>query len=271
MKLALASLLSLAVATPLPSSVALDKRQQVTLCEQYGYWSGNGYEINNNLWGRDSATSGWQCSYLDGSSDSGIQWHTTWEWQGGQHDVKSYVYSGKQFPRGQRITSINSMQTSVSWYYDTTNVRANVAYDIFTAADPNHVNSSGDYELMIWCAREPLTRLTRERGRTASGEAHLLTRALARLAKYGDVQPIGSPVGNVNVNGRNWELWIGMNGNMKVFSFIAPSPLNSWSGEVKEFFNYLQYNQGYPAGDQHLIGKMPPTTTHHFAPANSLS
>nr|7EE2_A Chain A, glycoside hydrolase family 12 beta-1,3-1,4-glucanase [Chaetomium sp.]7EEE_A Chain A, glycoside hydrolase family 12 beta-1,3-1,4-glucanase [Chaetomium sp.]7EEJ_A Chain A, glycoside hydrolase family 12 beta-1,3-1,4-glucanase [Chaetomium sp.] len=201
----------------------LDKRQQVTLCEQYGYWSGNGYEINNNLWGRDSATSGWQCSYLDGSSDSGIQWHTTWEWQGGQHDVKSYVYSGKQFPRGQRITSINSMQTSVSWYYDTTNVRANVAYDIFTAADPNHVNSSGDYELMIW------------------------------LAKYGDVQPIGSPVGTVHVNGRNWELWIGMNGNMKVFSFIAPSPLNSWSGEVKEFFNYLQYNQGYPAGDQHLI------------------
>jgi xyloglucan-specific endo-beta-1,4-glucanase len=52
--------------------------------------------------------------------------------------------------RGRKITSIGSMQTSVSWSYSTTNIRANVAYDIFTAADPNHSNSSGDYELMIW-------------------------------------------------------------------------------------------------------------------------
>jgi len=45
------------------------------------------------------------------------------------------------------------MPTSITWRYDgntTYNMRANVAYDLFTAADPEHVNSGGDYELMIW-------------------------------------------------------------------------------------------------------------------------
>jgi xyloglucan-specific endo-beta-1,4-glucanase len=43
------------------------------------------------------------------------------------------------------------MPTEMTWTYNqTSNVRANVAYDVFTATDPNHVNSSGDYELMVW-------------------------------------------------------------------------------------------------------------------------
>lgn len=138
---------SLAAAVP---SAPLEKRQMATLCDQYEYWSGNGYEANNNLWGRDSATSGEQCTYIDGASDAGVQWHTSWTWEGGQNDVKSYVYTGKQSATGLTIGSIGSMQTSVSWAYDTENVRANVAYDIFTAADPNHDRSSGDYEVMIW-------------------------------------------------------------------------------------------------------------------------
>ncbi|KAK4236496.1 glycoside hydrolase [Achaetomium macrosporum] len=220
MKLLLLLFSSLAAASPLNS---LEPRQQATLCDQYGYWSGNGYEVNNNNWGRSAASSGSQCTYVDGSSSNGVQWHTTWTWNGGENNVKSYAYSGRQVARGRKIASIGSMQTSVSWSYSNTNIRANVAYDIFTAADPNHVNSSGDYELMIW------------------------------LARYGNVYPIGSSVGTVNVAGRAWELWVGYNGAMKVFSFVAPSPINGFSANVKDFFNYLQNSQGYPANDQYLI------------------
>ncbi|KAL2021673.1 hypothetical protein VTK56DRAFT_6765 [Thermocarpiscus australiensis] len=115
----------LAAAAP---SGSFDRRQLATLCEQYGYWSGNGYEVNNNLWGRDAATSGSQCSYMDGSSGSGVQWHTTWTWNGGQNNVKSYAYSGRQLARGRTVASVGSMQTSASW-------------------------RSGDYELMIWLAK----------------------------------------------------------------------------------------------------------------------
>lgn len=145
MKFSLLCLASLAAALP---SASLGKRQEQELCDQYEYWSGNGYEVNNNLWGQDSGT-GSQCTYIDGSSDSGLQWHTQWQWEGSPNEVKSYVNSGKMFDRGRTISSISSMQTSASWQYDT-DVRANVAYDIFTAEDPNHATSGGDYEVMIW-------------------------------------------------------------------------------------------------------------------------
>lgn len=65
--------------------------------------------------------------------------------------MKSYVYAGQNLTRGNTIGKIQSMPTELYWSYDTsTNVRANVAYDIFTAKDPDHANSGGDYEVMIW-------------------------------------------------------------------------------------------------------------------------
>lgn len=70
--------------------------------------------------------------------------------------MKSYVYAGRQVTKGNKIANIKNLQTQIDWNYNTTsNVRANVAYDIFTATDPNHVNSSGDYELMIWYVYTP--------------------------------------------------------------------------------------------------------------------
>ena len=42
---------------------AVTVAQQQTLYELYGYYSTNGYELLNNLWGRDAATSGSQCTY----------------------------------------------------------------------------------------------------------------------------------------------------------------------------------------------------------------
>ncbi|KAK3985047.1 glycoside hydrolase family 12 protein [Cladorrhinum sp. PSN332] len=217
--------LHLAVAAAAPSSVVttLETRQQRTLCNLYDYWSGNGYELLNNLWGKDTATSGSQCTYLTSSSNSGISWSTTWTWAGGPDSVKSYVYSGKQITKGRTIQSISSMPSSVSWRYNTENMRANVAYDIFTAADPNHVNSFGDYEVMIW------------------------------LARLNNVYPIGSDMGIRSIGGKSYNLWTGMNGNMKVFSFVAVGNQYDWNGDAKLFFNYLSDNEGYPASQQNLI------------------
>ena len=74
-----------------------------------------------------------------------------------------------------------------------------------------------------------------------------------RLARYGNVQPIGSLQTRVNIEGRTWELWVGMNGSMKVFSFVAASPVNSFNSDVKQFFNYLARDQGFPASRQYLL------------------
>lgn len=118
------------------------------LCEQYGSTTAGPYTLNNNLWGQGSG-SGSQCTTLDGSTDSTISWHTTWTWSGGENEVKSYANSGLTLGQVKLVSDLSSIPSSVQWEYDA-DVRANVAYDLFTAADPNHVTYSGDYELMIW-------------------------------------------------------------------------------------------------------------------------
>jgi xyloglucan-specific endo-beta-1,4-glucanase len=139
-----------AISILLAALALVTRSQQQTLCDQYAYYATNGYELNNNLWGRNSATSGSQCTYYDGLSGSGIRWHTTWTWQGSPNNVKSYVYSGQQMSSKRLVNQIGSMPTTAQWSYDTSNIRCNVAYDLFTATDPNHATSSGDFELMIW-------------------------------------------------------------------------------------------------------------------------
>jgi xyloglucan-specific endo-beta-1,4-glucanase len=139
------------VATPSEKSVTPVRRQAASLCSQYAYYAANGYEFNNNNWGKGAASSGSQCTTVQSTSGSGVSWSTNWQWQGGQDNVKSYANVGKQFARGIKVNNIKSLQTSITWDYQPRDgVRANVAYDVFTAADPNHDKSSGDYELMVW-------------------------------------------------------------------------------------------------------------------------
>jgi xyloglucan-specific endo-beta-1,4-glucanase len=191
------------------------------LCDQYGYLQGNGYEFNNNLWGKDYGQ-GSQCTTVTKVDYGGVSWRSTWSWSGGNDNVKSYPYSGRQLPQKRIVNSIGSLPSTATWSYSGNNVRANVAYDLFTASDPNRPSSSGEYELMIW------------------------------LGRLGTVWPIGSSVGQVNVEGQQWELFIGMNGAMKVFSFVAPQQRNYYSGDVKNYFNYIRDRHGYPAGNQYL-------------------
>ncbi|CAE7209666.1 hypothetical protein PTNB73_09259 [Pyrenophora teres f. teres] len=200
--------------------------QQATLCKPYEYYSSNGYELNNNLWGTSTATGGSQCTYVDSVSSTGAKWRSKWNWSGGQDNVKSYVYSGRQFTK-KPVSQLSNMQTEAYWVYDTNNIRCNVAYDLFTAQDINHSTSSGDYELMVW--------------------PHY-----CRLARY-NVYPIGSSQGMVTVAGRTWELWYGLNGSMKVYSFVAPSTVNNFSANLKEFYTWLANNKGFPISTQNLI------------------
>ena len=119
------------------------------LCEQYGYHGQSGWYFNNNAWGSGSG-SGSQCTYVDEVRSDGVSWHTDWQWSGSENNVKAYPYSGRELSNKPLVSSIGSIPSSASWGYSGNNVRANVAYDLFTAADAGHDTSSGDYELMIW-------------------------------------------------------------------------------------------------------------------------
>ncbi|KAF2628486.1 glycoside hydrolase family 12 protein [Macroventuria anomochaeta] len=152
------------------------------------------------------------------TSGSGVKWSTTWDSQGGQDKVKSYANVGKQFAKGLVVGNIKSIPPAPSRTTPRDGVWANVAYDNFTAADLNHDKSSSDYGLMVW------------------------------LARIGGMYPIGNKVTTVNLAGFNWDLYIGPNGSMKVFSFIPAD--GSWKftfyADMNVFFNYLAVVRGTP-------------------------
>ncbi|KAK7219927.1 hypothetical protein V2G26_007930 [Clonostachys chloroleuca] len=192
------------------------------LCDQYQSQSQGGYIFNNNKWGQGSG-SGSQCLTVDKTWDGNAAFHADWSWSGSANNVKSYPYAGLEFSRGKKVSSIGSINGGADWDYSGSNIRANVAYDIFTSADPNHVTSSGDYELMIW------------------------------LGKLGDIYPIGGSIGRVKAANREWDLHVGYNGAMKVFSFVAPSPVTRFDGNIMDFFYVMRDMQGYPMDKQYLL------------------
>lgn len=135
--------LTLLFATLAPLAVAEE------LCSQYAHYSSEGHEFNNNVWGKD-AGSGSQCTYVDTAALDGSSWHSTWSWSGSDDDVKAYPYSGLELGEKLLLDDIKSMPSTTTWGYEGTDIRANVAYDLFTASDPNHDTGSGEFELMIW-------------------------------------------------------------------------------------------------------------------------
>ncbi|KAK5994754.1 Endoglucanase cel12A [Cladobotryum mycophilum] len=192
-----------------------------TLCDQYSTISANGFTISNNLWGKDSGT-GFGCITNDWITDS-VAFHADWQWSGSPQNVKSFPNVQRDLPQKRLVSQIGSMPTGAVWNYTGNNLRADVAYDLFTAYDPNHPTYFGDFELMIW------------------------------LGKFGNIGPIGSSQGTVNVGGQNWELFYGYNGAMQVYSFVAPNPIDNFNNDVKNFYNWLASNRGYPINNQYLL------------------
>ncbi|VUC27037.1 unnamed protein product [Clonostachys rosea] len=211
-----------------------------TLCGQYSSNTQGGYIFNNKMWGMGSG-SGSQCTYVDKVWSEGVAWHTDWTWSGGDNNVKSYPYSGRELCTKRIVSSIKSISSGADWDYSGRNLRANAAYDIFTAADPNHVTSSGDYHdlvrpgLLIW------------------DQAVTTSRTDKWLGRYGGVYPIGSSVGTVRAAGLDWALHIGYNGAMKVFSFVAANPVTRFDGGIVDFFYLLRDMQGYRMTSQYLL------------------
>lgn len=120
-----------------------------SLCGQYQYHSAKDYYFNNNMWGAGTAD-GKQCLTVDSAGGDGVSFHVDWTWKGGNpNDVKAYPYAGRALSDKKLVSDISSIPTSASWGYKG-DAKANVAYDLFTAKDPKHDESSGDYELMIW-------------------------------------------------------------------------------------------------------------------------
>ncbi|KAL0941641.1 glycoside hydrolase family 12 protein [Colletotrichum truncatum] len=209
---AIFALMPLAVlATPTPT---IEKRA-TTFCDQWGSATTGTYIVYNNLWGASSGT-GSQCTTLTGLSGSNLQWSTTWSWSGGQYNVKSYANAVVNVSK-KALSAISRIPTTWNWSYSGSGLVANVAYDLFTSST---ASGSAQYEIMIW---------------------------LGSLGGAGPISATGSTIATPNVGGRTWNLYKGTNGQMTVFSFVAPSNVQSFSGDLKQFVTYLINSQGLPS------------------------
>ncbi|KZL85887.1 glycosyl hydrolase family 12 [Colletotrichum incanum] len=207
----LAVLPALALATPTPT---IEKRA-TTFCDQWGSAVTGTYTVYNNLWGASSGM-GSQCTTLTGLSGSNLQWSTTWSWSGGQYNVKSYANAVVNISK-KALSAISSIPSTWNWSYSGSGLVANVAYDLFTSST---ASGSPQYEIMIW---------------------------LGSLGGAGPISATGSTIATPTVAGRTWNLYKGVNGQMTVFSFVAPSNVQNFSGDLKAFITYLVNSQGLPS------------------------
>ncbi|KAL8791617.1 MAG: hypothetical protein Q9195_005766 [Heterodermia aff. obscurata] len=194
----------------------LQSRQNQQTCEQFSTVNAGPFELGNDIWG---ASPGSQCAQIDSQSGNTIAWSTTATYSG-DNDIKSYpnVQNPSAVPC-QSISSFSTIHSSWTWSYgDNPPTSADVAYDAFLNPTCNGPGDPHTYEVMIW------------------------------LAKFGVLQPIGSADTAVDaqIGEQTWKLWSGTNSatGTKVFSFVAPSTVNSYDGDLKAFFDYLVQNQG---------------------------
>ncbi|KAF2757116.1 endoglucanase A precursor [Pseudovirgaria hyperparasitica] len=199
--------------TPVPSKT-LEKRADY--CGQWDSKVTGTYTIYNNLWGMSAATSGSQCTGVDSLSGSTVAWHTKWSWAGGPYSVKSYANAVVKMTATQ-LSKLTSLATTWKYSYSGSSLIANVAYDLFTSSS---TGGSAEYEVMIW---------------------------LNALGGAGPISSTGTNIATPSVAGKSWKLYYGLNGSMKVYSFVASSAITSFSGDLMDFIKYLESSQGLPS------------------------
>ncbi|HEX6356426.1 GH12 family glycosyl hydrolase domain-containing protein [Actinophytocola sp.] len=179
----------------------------VTICEQFGSTTIQGrYVVQNNRWG-SSAT---QCVNVTSTGFQVTQQQGSAPTNGAPLSYPS-VFLGCHYTNcspgstlPMQVSRIRNATSSINYRY--TGGTYNASYDIWLDPTPK-TNGVNQMEIMIWFNRQ------------------------------GPIQPIGSVVGNATVGGRSWAVWRGSNGANNVISYVAPSPITSWSFNVRDFIN----------------------------------
>ncbi|OQS02801.1 xyloglucan-specific endo-beta-1,4-glucanase A [Thraustotheca clavata] len=187
-------------------------------CGQWDTATVGKYIIYNNLWGKDGASSGNQCTGVTSSNGDNIAWHTNWSWQGGFAQVKSYANANLVFTPKQ-LSAIHSIPTTWKWQIKHSGpIVADISYDLFTKPYPSANDNA--YEIMIW---------------------------LSALGGAGPISSTGSPIASVAVAGVPFKLYKGMNGKTTVYSFVAHKSATNFNADLNDFFKYLIKSQGFPS------------------------
>ncbi|KAL9576901.1 MAG: hypothetical protein Q9212_006732 [Teloschistes hypoglaucus] len=209
-------------------------RDGASTCETFTPVKSGPYEVQNDAWG--AIPGGSQCVQI-GSSSGGasnpsggvanssggsLAWSTTFDWGGDKNAIKAYPNAeAKTATPCKPLNQYTSMKSSWSWSLDNPSITGDVSYDAFLNPTCNGPGDPHVYEVMVW------------------------------LAQTGGLNPIGSPIASsLPFAGGSWKLYKGQNTQTgtTVFSFVADSTMNSFQGDLMDFFKYLTDKQGVDAG-----------------------
>ncbi|GAA4609060.1 hypothetical protein BJY16_007145 [Actinoplanes octamycinicus] len=178
------------------------------ICEQYGSTTiGGRYVVMNNRWG----TSAQQCINVTSTGFAITSQQGVGSTSGAPVSYPAVYYGchytncspGTNLPI--QVSQISSATSSISYNY-VSGATYDAAYDIWLDPSPKKDGVNAQ-EIMIWFNRQ------------------------------GSIQPIGSRTATATIGGRTWEVWTGSNGSNAVVSYVAPSPITSWSFSVLDFIN----------------------------------
>ncbi|CAH0491705.1 unnamed protein product [Peronospora farinosa] len=117
---------------------------------------------------------------------------------------------------------------------------ADVAYDLFTSSTPR---GKKENEIMIW------------------------------LAAIGGALPIGDQKGiTAIIAGQQWHYYVGKNGDMNVYSFVATQQVSAFRGYLMEFFHYVKLNTNQylikvECGTEPFVGTYVTLKVSHYSAA----
>ncbi|TDH73079.1 hypothetical protein CCR75_003704 [Bremia lactucae] len=181
-------------------------------CDQWGQERAGPYIIYNNLYGKNKATSGSQCTSRISNNALEASWNTTWTWVGAPEHVKSYANAAYQF-KAIPLSAIKSIPSAMDYTvtYDKSAI-FNVAYDLFTSSTNSEKK---EFEIMIW------------------------------LTKTGPASPIGAKIATNKIGTTTWDVYKGMNGDVVVYSFVSPNNILKFETDLNLFFKYLIASHGF--------------------------
>jgi Glycosyl hydrolase family 12 len=168
---------------------------------QFGAFSTNGYNFNNDIWGSGA---GPQTLWVNSSSNWGV-----WSNQPNTGGVKSYPNAARYIG-----TAINSINTCTSSFNVTLPAGGSyeATYDIW--------DSNNAHEIMLWMSYtgsvSPISSVY-----NASG------------------QPVPA-VASVTVGGHTWKVYTGSNGSNAVYSFVRTSNTSSGTVDVKAILKWIE-------------------------------
>ncbi|MEY8017315.1 GH12 family glycosyl hydrolase domain-containing protein [Mycobacterium servetii] len=100
-------------------------------------------------------------------------------------------------PLPDQLSQIQTATSSISYTYPSSGTY-DASYDIWLNPTPN-TSTVNQQEIMIW------------------------------FNHVGPIQPVGSDVGTATIDGKQFAVWEGYNGQNQVVSYVADSPINSWN------------------------------------------